>query len=78
MPLLKPDVFLNLGPIFDALNETLIAAGVLPDVRRVLHSQIRRKLERRDDQRSRRRDPGQAARPVFVANGSGQRSNLHR
>jgi hypothetical protein len=32
MPLLKPDVFLTLGTIFDALNTTLIAAGVLPDV----------------------------------------------
>ncbi len=32
LPLLKPDVFLTLDPIIGALNGTLIAAGILPDL----------------------------------------------
>ncbi|MBC7503237.1 MAG: DUF1631 family protein [Herminiimonas sp.] len=32
MPLLRPDVFIDLGPIYRALNTELIACGILPDL----------------------------------------------
>ena len=50
--LLQPNLFLKLQPIFDGVNEALIARGIMPDLSDAYRSKSRPKQKRSDSMRS--------------------------